>query len=357
MCSGDPDGGRAVDGSVVYVPCPNGVTAVKVSTTPPYLTQLWTDNDGAAGGPIIAGGLIWTIGGDNAVHGLNPANGHEVISIPFGGDANHFPTPAVGDGLLLLPGTDQVIAFMGPAGLPPPPPPPPPAILHSSSWLRHRHRRGRQRVRLGRRHQPRRRRLRHLPLERQGLGRSSRRGGHHRRGPSRQPLGHQLGPPHLPSHLGRLGPVPGSATDIAVGANGSVWVVGTNPVAGGYGIYHWNGNGWAAVAGGAVTIAVDPAGNPWVTNSAHHIYHHTSAGWALYPGSATDIAVGANGSVWVVGTNPVAGGYGIYQWNGKAGPQCRRGGHHRRRPSRQPLGHQLGPLHLRPLNQHGHGAF
>ena len=39
MCSGDPDGGHAVEGSVVYVPCPNGVTAVKVSTKPPYLKQ------------------------------------------------------------------------------------------------------------------------------------------------------------------------------------------------------------------------------------------------------------------------------------------------------------------------------
>jgi outer membrane protein assembly factor BamB len=122
MCSGNPDGGRAVEGSVVYVPCPNGVTAVKVSTKAPYLKQLWTDNDGAAGGPIIADGLVWTIGGDNAVHGLNPLNGDEVISIPFGGYMNHFPTPSVGDGLLLLPGTDRVFAFMGPAGLPPPPP-------------------------------------------------------------------------------------------------------------------------------------------------------------------------------------------------------------------------------------------
>jgi hypothetical protein len=122
MCSGDPDGGRAVDGSVVYVPCPNGVTAVKVSTKAPYLKQLWTDADGAAGGPIIADGLVWTIGGDNAVHGLNPANGDQVVSIPFGGYANHFPTPSVGDGLLLLPGTDRVFAFMGPAALPPPPP-------------------------------------------------------------------------------------------------------------------------------------------------------------------------------------------------------------------------------------------
>jgi outer membrane protein assembly factor BamB len=122
ICSGDPDGGRAVDGSIVYVPCPSGVTAVKVSTKAPYLKQLWTDNDGAAGGPIIADGLVWTIGGDNAVHGLNPVNGHEVVSIPFGAYGNHFSTPSVGDGLLLVSGTDNVSAFMGPAGMPPRPP-------------------------------------------------------------------------------------------------------------------------------------------------------------------------------------------------------------------------------------------
>lgn len=125
VCSGDPDGGHAVKGSVVYIPCPNGVTAIKVLTKAPYLRQLWTDNDGAAGPPIIANGLVWTIGSDNAVHGLNPANGKEVVSIPFGGSANHFSTPSVGDGLLLLPGTDQVLAFMGPAGRPPSPPRPP----------------------------------------------------------------------------------------------------------------------------------------------------------------------------------------------------------------------------------------
>jgi outer membrane protein assembly factor BamB len=121
-CSGNPDGGHAVQGSVVYVPCPNGVTAIRVSPKAPYLRQLWTDSDGAAGPPIIADGLIWTIGGDGAVHGLNPANGKEVASISFGGTANHFPTPSVGDGLMLLPGADQVFAFMGPAGLPPSPP-------------------------------------------------------------------------------------------------------------------------------------------------------------------------------------------------------------------------------------------
>jgi outer membrane protein assembly factor BamB len=121
VCSGDPDGGHAVNGSVVYVPCPDGLTAVKVSARAPHLKQLWTANDGAHGAPIIADGLVWTIGSDNAVHGLNPTNGNEVVSIPYGASANHFPTPSVGDGLLLLPGTNQVVAFKGPAGLPPPP--------------------------------------------------------------------------------------------------------------------------------------------------------------------------------------------------------------------------------------------
>jgi hypothetical protein len=109
---------------------------------------------------------------------------------------------------------------------------------------------------------------------------------------------------------------PGAATDIAVGVNGSVWVVGTNPTAGGYGIYRWNGAGWTRMPGGAVGIAVDPGGNPWVVNSAHQIYHWLGNRWVSAPGGATDISVGANGSVWIVGTNPTTGGYGIYRWNG-----------------------------------------
>jgi hypothetical protein len=111
-------------------------------------------------------------------------------------------------------------------------------------------------------------------------------------------------------------PRPGAATSIAVGANNSVWVVGTNPAPGGYGIYRWTGTGWNPVAGGAVSIAVDPGGNPWVINSAHQIYHRVGNGWARYPGAATSIGVGANGSVWITGTNPTPGGYGIYRWTG-----------------------------------------
>jgi outer membrane protein assembly factor BamB len=123
VCSGDPDGGHAVLGSVVYLPCPNGVTAMKVSTSSPHLRVLWTAN-GIAGSPIVADGLIWTVATNGAVHGLDPANGHTAVSLSSAATANHFPTPAVADGLLLVPGTNQVIAFMGPAGRPPAPPKP-----------------------------------------------------------------------------------------------------------------------------------------------------------------------------------------------------------------------------------------
>ena len=114
---------------------------------------------------------------------------------------------------------------------------------------------------------------------------------------------------------------PGSARDIAMGVGGnppieSMWIVGTNQVPDGYGLYRWNGNAWSSVDGGAVTISADPAGVAWVTNSANQIWTGRGGAWAPRPGFATDIAVGANGSAWIIGTNKVPDGYGIYRWNG-----------------------------------------
>jgi len=81
------------------------------------------------------------------------------------------------------------------------------------------------------------------------------------------------------------------------GANGTVWDVGTDPVGGGYGIFRWTGSTWVQVPGGAVTIAVDSDGDPWVVNSSRQIYHWNGSGWTGYPGAATDMSAGANGAV------------------------------------------------------------
>ncbi|MCQ4575481.1 MAG: von Willebrand factor type A domain-containing protein [Candidatus Brocadiales bacterium] len=110
--------------------------------------------------------------------------------------------------------------------------------------------------------------------------------------------------------------LPGSAHDIGVGANGAVWIIGTDETDGGYGIYRWNGSGWDGVDGGGVRIAVGPAGEPWIVNSRQEIFERAGDGWQKLPGSAHDIGVGANGAVWIIGTDTTDGGYGIHGWNG-----------------------------------------
>ncbi len=124
FCGADVDGGNAVDGDVVYVPCMAGIEAVQVSS-PTSANVLWQTPTGSPGPPVVAGGQVWTIKG-STLYGLNPANGTAEQSFPLTGEANHFPTPAVADGLLLAPESDAVAAFEGPNGLPPPPPPAPP---------------------------------------------------------------------------------------------------------------------------------------------------------------------------------------------------------------------------------------
>jgi hypothetical protein len=125
FCSGDVDGGTAVSGNIAYEPCGAGVTAVSTTTGPNNATVMWKTGTGAAGPPIVAGGYVWTIGG-STLNALDPNTGNMLQHFPLGSEANHFPTPTVADGLLLAPSSNQVHAFVGPAGLPPPPPPPPP---------------------------------------------------------------------------------------------------------------------------------------------------------------------------------------------------------------------------------------
>jgi hypothetical protein len=111
--------------------------------------------------------------------------------------------------------------------------------------------------------------------------------------------------------------LPGAAKDIGIGADNSVWVIGTNSVQGGYGIYRWEGKNWRRIDGGAVRIDVDPRGNPWVVNSYDNIYRRVGDRWEQVFGAAKDIGIGADNSVWVIGTNSVQGGYGIYRWEEK----------------------------------------
>jgi len=109
-CGDDIDGGVAVEGTTVYLPCLSGTIAVRASASPAGLRLLWSSSVGG-GPPIVAAGLIWTIGQDGDLYGLDPSTGSVREQATVGAPANHFPTPSVGAGLLLAPASDRVVAF------------------------------------------------------------------------------------------------------------------------------------------------------------------------------------------------------------------------------------------------------
>ena len=116
-CGTDIDGGLAVAGSIVYLPCLNGPIAVQVSGSPAGLRRLWSSSVGG-GPPIVAGGLVWTIGSNGVLYGLNPTSGTVTEQAEIGTPANHFPTPSIGAGLLLAPSSNRVVAFSAPTAAP-----------------------------------------------------------------------------------------------------------------------------------------------------------------------------------------------------------------------------------------------
>ncbi len=113
-CSEDIDGGVAISGTTVFLPCFSGPIAVTATASPPALHLQWQASVGG-GPPLLAAGLVWTIGQNGVVYGLNPTTGSVQAHATVGVPANHFPTPSVGAGLFLVPTADHVVAFAAPA--------------------------------------------------------------------------------------------------------------------------------------------------------------------------------------------------------------------------------------------------
>jgi outer membrane protein assembly factor BamB len=118
------DGGSADLDGTLFVPCSDGIHAVTVTASTP--TASWTaSSSGATGSPIVAGGLVWSIGG-GTLYALDAHTGSVVQQFAIGSSSSSFPSPAAADGLVLAPSSTQIHAFVGPAGLPGPPAPAPP---------------------------------------------------------------------------------------------------------------------------------------------------------------------------------------------------------------------------------------
>jgi hypothetical protein len=96
-------GGTAVAGSVVYVPCIDGVRAVRIGASG-RMTVLWHADSSITGSPVIGGGQVWTLDvGAGVLHALGEGHGrgHGSVSV---GSVTRFATPAL-SGRRILVGT------------------------------------------------------------------------------------------------------------------------------------------------------------------------------------------------------------------------------------------------------------
>jgi len=110
---GQANGGDALVGGMVVIPCEGGLEAVRITTHAPYGVVVWSTNV-SGNAPVVADGLVWTIAGNSGgstLYALDPANGHVRWHYDFGPVTNHFDSSAVGDNLLVVAGANELLAF------------------------------------------------------------------------------------------------------------------------------------------------------------------------------------------------------------------------------------------------------
>ncbi len=107
VCSG-AWGGTASSGSLVYVPCADGLFALSVTAS--SIDINWFTGSPLLASPIISAGAVWAIEASSAtLFALDPATGHVLYKTALG-SAEHFSTPAATDGFVVAPAGKKVVA-------------------------------------------------------------------------------------------------------------------------------------------------------------------------------------------------------------------------------------------------------
>lgn len=95
-------GGTSVVGDVVYVPCTDGVRAVRIDGNG-RLHILWHAGESISGSPVVGGARIWALDPDAGVlHGLDPRSGKSLGRVSVG-VTSRFATPALYGNKLYIP--------------------------------------------------------------------------------------------------------------------------------------------------------------------------------------------------------------------------------------------------------------
>ncbi len=105
VCSGG-FGATAYRAPFVYVPCVDGLVAVRVSDA--SFSTAWRASGFFAGPPIVAGGAVWTIARDGTLLAFDPVSGASRVRSNVGG-VSHFATPSASGPYLLIPTARELV--------------------------------------------------------------------------------------------------------------------------------------------------------------------------------------------------------------------------------------------------------
>jgi outer membrane protein assembly factor BamB len=112
VCSGGAFGGTATDSSFVYVPCTDGLVALRITPGPSFEIA-WRTSGFDAGPPILAGGAVWSVDlGSGRLLGFERGTGRPLFSASIGQVA-HFVTPTAASGRIYVAASQRVVAFGG----------------------------------------------------------------------------------------------------------------------------------------------------------------------------------------------------------------------------------------------------
>ncbi len=103
-------GGTAYAPPYIFVPCTNGLVALKVDAAPSFQVA-WRGPQFYAGPPVVAGSTVWVVDiNGGSLYGLNVDSGQVISKIDLGSVA-HFTTPSLSGGNILVAAARQIVCL------------------------------------------------------------------------------------------------------------------------------------------------------------------------------------------------------------------------------------------------------
>ncbi|HZQ79599.1 MAG TPA: PQQ-binding-like beta-propeller repeat protein [Acidimicrobiia bacterium] len=101
-------GSAAVTGGLIYVPCVDGLVALRLGAD--RFDVAWRSPSVSTGAPIVAAGAVWAIDAKGTLTAFDPATGVPRFTNPLG-PVTRFGSPAASKGLLVAATGQQVVGF------------------------------------------------------------------------------------------------------------------------------------------------------------------------------------------------------------------------------------------------------